>query len=215
MLIIARIIALVYYSEERRRRCYLSTESSKLTKDLQILAAMATEMEAYLNSDVLFWRMSKFSTPALTLGGYLMRQHRLLLLQDLLSQSQQADLASAATLYNSCLVERIVRFEQKAHRELDARMRQWGEYLKDVDREVAAKTSNYSTAVEVRAMISSITDQLQLAPYNLSQQVSKQVSLLDSQLRRSWKRGDFVWPDAWQPAYPSAEYWWLYGKPKE
>jgi len=176
---------------------------------------MAAEMEAYLKSDVLFWRMSKFSVPALTLGGYLMRQHRLLLLRDLLTQNQQADLSSTVALYNSSLVERIVRFEQKAHRELDARLRQWGEYLKDVDRGVAAKSSNYSTAVEVRAMIISITDQLQLAPYNLSRQVPQQVALLDSQLRRSWEPGDFVWPNSWQPAYPTVEYWWLYGKPKE
>jgi hypothetical protein len=193
----------------------LTTDSGKLTKDLEILVAMATEMEAYLKSDVLFWRMSKFSMPALTLGGYLMRQHRLLLLRNLLPQIQQADLSSAVALYNSSLVEKIVRFEQKAHRELDARLRQWSEYLKDVDRGVAVKSSNYSTVVEVRTMITSITDQLQLAPYNLSRQVPQQVSLLDSQLRRIWERGDFVWPNAWQPAYPKMEYWWLYGKPKE
>ena len=193
----------------------MTTDSGKLTKDLQILVAMATEMEAYLKSDVLFWHMSKSGMPALTLGGYLMRQHRLLLLRDLLSQTQQADLSSAVALYNSFLVEKIVRFEQKAHRELDARLRQWSEYLKDFDRDVAASTSNYSTVVEVRTMITSIADQLQLAPYNLSQHVPQKLSLLDSQLRRIWERGDFVWPNAWQPAYPKVEYWWLYGKPKE
>ncbi len=193
----------------------MTVATGKLTKDLQILVAMATEMEAYLQSEVLFWHMSKISVPALTLGGYLMRQHRLLLLQDLLSQTQQADLSSAVALYNSSLVEKIVRFEKKAHRELDARIRQWSEYLKDVDRGVAAKSSNYGTAVEVRTMITSITDQLQLAPYNLNRQVPQQVSLLDSQLRWNWERGEFVWPNAWQPAYPTVEYWWLYGKPKE
>jgi hypothetical protein len=193
----------------------LTTEQGKLTKDLQILVAMATEMDAYLKSDVLFWHMSRSNMPALTLGGYLMRQHRLLLLRDLLGQTEQADLSSAVAQYNSSLVEKIVRFEQKAHRELDARLRQWGEYLNDFDRDVAATTSNYSTAVEVRTMIISIADQLQLAPYNLSQHVPEKVSLLDSHLRRIWEPGDFVWSNAWQPAYPKVEYWWLYGKPKE
>ena len=192
----------------------MTTEPGKLTKDLQILVAMAAEMDVYLKSDVLFWHLRQSSMPALTLGGYLMRQHRLLLLRDLLAQTQQADLSSAVALYNSSLAEKVVRFEQKAHRELDARLRQWGELLNDFDRDVAA-TSNYSTAVEVRTMITSIADQLQLAPYNLSQRVPEKVALLDGHLRRIWESGDFVWPNAWQPAYPEVEYWWLYGKPKD
>ncbi|UCC52126.1 MAG: hypothetical protein JSV68_23985 [Anaerolineaceae bacterium] len=192
----------------------MTSATGKLEKDLHILVAMASEMEIYLTSDVLFWRMSKSRMPALTLGGYLMRQHRLLLLQDLLSPAEQVDLSSAVSQYNNSLIEKIVRFEQKAHRELDARLRQWGEYLKDVDRGTAATTSNYSTAVEVRTMISSIINQLQLAPYSLNPHVQQQVSLLDKRLRRSWEPGDLVWPEAWQPAYPNVEYWWLYGKPK-
>ena len=127
----------------------MPTETDKLARDVQILAAMAAEMEAYLRSDVLFWHMSSSRMPALTLGGYLMRQHRLLLLQNLLSKMQQDKVSSAVAQYNNSLAEKIVRFEQKAHRELDARLRQWGEYLKDVDRGVAATTSNYGTAVEV------------------------------------------------------------------
>ena len=49
------------------------------------MTAMAAEMDAYLKSDVLFWHMSASRMPALTLGGYLMRQHRLLILRKLLS----------------------------------------------------------------------------------------------------------------------------------
>jgi hypothetical protein len=26
--------------------------------------------------------------------------------------------------------------------------------------------------------------------------------------------GPFVWPEAWQPAYPEPEFWWLYGRPQ-
>ena len=67
------------------RGILLSTDNNKLTRDLSILVAMAAEMETYLNSDVLFWHMSTSHMPALTLGGYLMRQHRLLALRDLLT----------------------------------------------------------------------------------------------------------------------------------
>ncbi len=176
---------------------------------------MANEMERYLNSDVLFWHMSTAHMPALTLGGYLMRQHRLLALRNLLSETQLLELDAAVLRYNNALVDKIVRFEQKAQNELEARLRQWGEYLKDVDRGTAYSKSNYQTAVESRAMIAAIQDQMQLAPFALDPRFPPQIVLLDNQLRRQWQPGEFVWPDGWQPAYPQTAYWWLYGKPRE
>ena len=193
----------------------MSNDNDKLIRDLKILAAMASEMEPYLNSNVLFWHMSTSGMPALTLGGYLMRQHRLLALRNLLSGEQLSELDAAVFEYNGALVEKTVRFEQKAQRELGARLRQWSEYLKDAERGVATSSSNYGTAVEARAMIAAIQDQLQLAPFTLDGRTLQQSELLDNQLRRLWEPGELVWPKEWQPAYPQMDYWWLYGKPKD
>ena len=186
----------------------------KLKRDLSILVAMAPEMETYLNSNVLFWHMSTSRMPALTLGGYLIRQHRLIALQDLLTGAHSSQLNTAVHQYSDALDEKIVRFEQKAQRELGARLRQWGEYLKDADQGVATSTSNYRTAVEVRAMIAALQDQMQIAPYTLDPHTLQQTALLDNQLRRLWEPGEFIWSDEWQPAYSQTEYWWLYGKPR-
>ena len=191
------------------------SSDKKLAQDLAILVAMASELEAYLNSDVLFWRMGKAGMPALTLGGYLMRQHRLLALRDQLTNEQFHELDAALIAFNNALDERIVRFEKKAHRELEARLRQWGEFLNEVERGVATSKSNYSTVVEVRAMISALQEQLLLAPFTLDERITQQTAHLDTQLRRLWESGEFVWPSAWQPAYPPLEYWWLYGNPQE
>ena len=188
--------------------------ADKLKRDLSILVAMATEMETYLNSNVLFWHMSTSRMPALTLGGYLIRQHRLIALQDLLTGAHSSQLNTAVHQYSDALDEKIVRFEQKAQRELGARLRQWGEYLKDADQGVATSTSNYRTAVEVRAMIAALQDQMQIAPYTLDPHTLQQTALLDNQLRRLWEPGEFIWSDEWQPAYSQTEYWWLYGKPR-
>ena len=193
----------------------MSKDNDKLIRDLKILAAMAAEMETYLNSDVLFWHMSTSGMPALTLGGYLMRQHRLLALRNLLTGEQLSELDAAVYEYNSALVEKTVRFEQKAQREMDARLRQWSEYLKDAEQGIATSSSNYSTAVEARAMVTAIQDQLQLAPFTLHERARQQSELLDNQLRRLWEPGDLVWPEEWKPAYPLMDYWWLYGKPKD
>ena len=192
----------------------LSTGKEKLKQDLAILEAMASEMEAYLMSDVLFWQMMKGGMPKLTLGGYLMRQRRLLALRDeLLDTAEQARLDAAVAQFNQALVEKIVRFEQKANEELGVRLRQWSEYLKDLNWESKASAATYGSAVETRAMIAALIDKLQTAPYRLEPHYAQQLNVLDMNLRNHWKWGEFVWPDEWQPAYPRDRYWWLYGKP--
>ena len=57
-------------------------DDEKLAQDVPILSAMAAEMANYLDSDILFWPLSGSRMPRLTLGGYLMRQQRLLILKN-------------------------------------------------------------------------------------------------------------------------------------
>ncbi len=193
----------------------MTTSSEKLTQDITILQAMTAEMDTYLNSDVLFWRLPNPQMPALTLGGYLMRQQRLLALPNLLDMSQRAEVDTAVTRFNQALVNKIVRFEQKAHKELGARIRQWGEFLNDVERGTAVNSSNYATTVEVRVMIAALVEALSLAPYQLELNVASKVNLLDTQLRRRFAAGEFVWPAEWEPAYPTPTFWFLYGAPQQ
>jgi hypothetical protein len=193
----------------------LPTGRQKLAQDLIIVEAMASEMVDYLKSEVLFWQMMKGGLPKLTLGGYLMRQHRLLALPSLLDEAQQTRLDAAVRQFNLALVEKIVRLEEKAHRELEARIRQWSEFLNDLQNERGVGPASYPSAVDTRAMMAAIIDKLQMAPYQLEPRLLSQVALLDANLNRRWQKGEFIWPDAWQPAYPAAEYWWLYGRPKQ
>lgn len=192
----------------------MSEGIEKLRQDLEILEAMAAEMDSYLKSDVLFWPMANGNMPRLTLGGYLMRQHRLLALENLLAEGEKARLETAVAQFNDALVEMIVRLEQRAHQELEARLRQWAEYLKDLARESASSSAYYATAVETRAMISALVNKLKLPPYQLNERILQQITMFDGNLRRRWHSGDFVWPVEWQSAYPQGIYWWLYGTPR-
>jgi hypothetical protein len=187
--------------------------AEKLARDLDIMEAMSVEMADYLDSDVMFWPMSgKGNTmPMLTLGGYLMREHRLLALTDQLDEMEVERLDATVERFNQALENRIVRFEAKANDELQARLRQWQEYLRDLDHGSADKNSNYSTSVETRAMIDALINRLEMPPYKLGERSVKHLVALDNGLRNRWQTGAFVWPDSWQPAYPSGEYWWLYG----
>jgi hypothetical protein len=183
-----------------------------LEQDVAIIAAMAEQMDSYLKSDVLFWKIGQSGMPMLTLGGYLMRQHRLLLLSDLLSAQKQAEMETAVIQFNAALVEKIVRFETKTNDEIEVRIRQIEAYLRDL-RSGQATGVNYGTAVEPRAMIAALTDKLRMAPYQLDRQIPSRIETLDLALRQRWVPGNFIWPEAWQPAYPHDDFWWLYGKP--
>lgn len=184
----------------------------KLEHDVVILTAMAEQMDDYLKSDVLFWKIGQSGMPMLTLGGYLMRQYRLLALSDLLSEEKQGELETAVIQFNIALTEKIVRFETKANLELEARIRQFEAYLRDLQNK-RAPGINYETAVEPRAMIAALIDKLRMAPYQLDQQIPGRVETLDRSLRQRWVSSDFIWPEAWQLAYPQDAFWWLYGEP--
>lgn len=185
----------------------------KLKQDLVVLEVMAGLIDEYLNSDVLFYPTSRTDLPKVTLGGYLMRQYRLLQLRDLLDMEEQSRLHDAISQYNSALEEKVVRFETKAHTELEARLRQWQEYLREVKRGV--NVAYYESAVDTRAMIEALITQLRVPPYELDEEIPRNLALLDRELSRVWERGEFTWPREWKQAYPRDEFWWLYGHPRK
>ena len=90
----------------------------ELRRDLAIIKAMVDDMEDYLNSDVLFWPMQEASYPRLTLGGYLMREYRLLALQDLLNKAERSQLHAIVDRFLEISADGVVRLEQKASQEL-------------------------------------------------------------------------------------------------
>lgn len=187
--------------------------TEKLQNDLAALEAMAAEMDDYLQSDVLFWPMAQGDLPRLTLGGYLMRQHRLLELRDLLSMQQQDRLHKAINQYHKALEEKVVRFEEKAHEELAARLRQWQAYLGEARQ--GTGVAYYESAVEPRVMGQALIAQLRVQPYQLQSELAQRVAMLDRELRQIWEPGEFIWPEEWKPAYPREKFWWLYGHPRK
>ncbi len=184
----------------------------KLGHDLTILEAFAAEMDAYLRADALFRPMGP-SLPQLTLGGYLMRQHRLNSLRDQLDGPSQQRLKQALGQYQAALVEKVVRFEERAHREVEARLRQWQEYLRDLQSESAAAAPYYATAVEARLMLDLLLEELRLPPYQLDSDAPRRLQPLDRHLQTRLRGDALIWPEAWEPAYPRSHFWYLYGRP--
>jgi hypothetical protein len=190
----------------------MRTTKEKLSRDLLILQAMLANMEHYLGQETLFWNMGEAGMPKLTVGGYLLRQWRLERLPDLLSAEEQAATQTAVTQFDQLIRQHVVQFETRANQELNARLRQWSAHLRDMRGDVAP--SFYATAAEVRTMVAHLMAQLSHAPFKLEDRQAGQLSSLDLTLRGRWRAGDFVWTEEWRPAYPQADFWWLYGLPR-
>lgn len=189
-------------------------EGDKLRQDLRILEAMAAEMDDYLRDGNLFWPLGDTSLPRLTLGGFLMRQHRLLALRDKLDEADQERLDTVEAQFKAALVEKVVAFERRAHEEIRARLRQWNEYLKELRDPSLGAGNYYASAVETRAMLAALMDKLQSPPYKLDRRALSELASFDRVLANYWASGEFIWPQEWAEAYPRQRYWWLYGRPR-
>ena len=91
----------------------MSVGKTKLIKDLNILTAMAAEMDDYLINDTLF-RQIKAGMPKLTLGGYFLREHRLIdLSETMLDSAAIGQLTQAKNQVEAAITKRRPQFLQK------------------------------------------------------------------------------------------------------
>jgi hypothetical protein len=192
----------------------LAVDVTVLLQDLHILEAMVAEMEAYLNSDATYWPMRQEGMPKLTIGGCLMRLDRLQIMRHYLPEAEQSSLNDTLSAFNTLLIERVVRFESRAHAELHARLREWTTYLRHATSHKVREKEHYANTVDTRLVIAALMDKLQTAPYRLAPQLAQDVAQMDNYLKAQWENGEFVLLPMWQEAYSAKTYWWLYGCPK-
>ncbi|HEX6386995.1 MAG TPA: hypothetical protein VF177_20215 [Anaerolineae bacterium] len=185
-----------------------------LERDLTILEEMVAEIGGYLMSEATHWIMARGDMPKLTIGGCLMRQHRLSIVRDQLEPAEQVRLDTVLERFEEALKEKVVRFEDKGHQELHARLSEWSGYLRDMTSRMVTEPEYYASVVDTRVVVTALLNKLRLPPYELNPHILDEVDQLDGYLRSRWQSGEFVWPAVWQPAYPPEEYWWLYGRPR-
>lgn len=183
-------------------------------RDLEILEMMVAEIDEYLMSEATHWMMKKGDMPKLTIGGCLMRCHRLPIVRSQLDVTAQKRLDQAQQSFSDALTEKIVHCEKRMHQELNARLSDWSHYLGHMTSRIATDVEHYANVVDTRVVMAAIIDELQKPAYQFKARVLEDVTTLDNNLHGRWQIGEFVWPAVWQPAYPPETYWWLYGRPK-
>lgn len=185
-------------------------------RDLAILEAMVAGLPEYLASDATYWEMRGSGLPPLTIGGLLMRLNRLVIEQNDLISDERFNLAKVRNAFDSALRDTVVRFEERSYQELNARLREWTTYMRNLSRsnKLRADRDYYAGKVDTRIVIGELVNKLNEHPYHLDGRVPRDVAALDRRLRLMWQPGEFLLEPVWRKAYPPEPFWWLYGCPK-
>lgn len=187
--------------------------NDRIEEDLQVGDAMTNSMSTYLDSTAVYYPLVTATFPKLTLGGYLMRQHRLLAVKEQLSVADKDHLEKMIFEFQQTINSRVVRVEQKGQEEARIRVRQWEQAITELQETPESDIAYYPTTVENRVMLAALLSHLQQKPYQFDNDLVTDTAVVDQKLQTIWQAGEFIWPQVWQSAYPQNNYWWLYGQP--
>jgi hypothetical protein len=187
-----------------------------LERDLLIVEASAADLKDNLLEDSIYWTLraprGHHVLPKGTLGGLLMRLHRLDALEDDLTPQQRERLHAAATTVREELQTWAAQAEEMALREIKARLGAWSAYLEEVGGDPDRYIAEYPTQVQGRVALDFL---LEYAGDAVSAGTRSAVTTADNLLRSIGVASPFVWDDALIPAYPKSRFWWLYVQPVE
>lgn len=188
--------------------------SAILERDLQVVEAAAADLKAHLLSDTIYWTLNSQPTtthllPKGTLGGLLLRLHRLNALRDVLGSEQEDRLRRAAQVVEENLAVWRTQAEEKAIREAKARLRAWAVYLEECEADPARYHSEYPTQVEGRTVL----ELLMGFAADAVEDMRAPLEDADRLLHKISAPADFVWVPEMQAAFPPQPFWWLYVRP--
>lgn len=180
-----------------------------LDRDVEVLAAMASNLTPYLYEDEMFGYLAG-DLPKLTLGGLLLRVYRLSRLEDSLDAEQQSLVQDARINLDAARSEWAVHYESKLVRELTYRIDAFNRFLRDCSEDSKNCVLDYPVQAEKRTMSKHLADELtrhgELPPNLLTELAS-----LDSHLQRIFQSGAFITDERLAAIYSREDFWWLYG----
>ena len=195
-----------------------SNATLDLERDLLIVEAIVFDLRPYLLSTVLYWPLtaptgSLTLLPRGTLGGLLLRLHRLDALRERLSGGQAQRLGTAHAAVSEQLGSWRVQAEDKAMREMSSRLHAWDAFLEECEDNPARYDPEYPTQAEGRTVIDLLIAFARRAAEQRS--FSARLAAVDRRLREIAAESDFVWDPAMIPAFPHERFWWLYMRPRQ
>jgi len=179
---------------------------------LRVLETAVGELESYLLSAEIFWRMSgPAGLPNLTLGGLELARRALLAAIDKLDPAARRRALTAIEQIDAFRRQSPAAWERKAAGELKVRLNQWRAYLDDLA-ERPGESDRFAQEVRTRAMATYLLEEAVHQPE--AAELRMTLEALDARLRGSFSAGPFIWDPSLEPTYPAEGYWFLHGRPK-
>jgi uncharacterized protein YukE len=179
---------------------------------LRVLASAVAELESYLLSPEVFWRMSgPGELPSLTLGGLELARQAVAAMARSLKPPAREQAEQVFGQLDGIRSQWRTAWQRKAAAELKVRVNQWKAYLQDLA-DAVRESDSYSQEVRNRAMAAYLLEEAADQPETA--EIRRSLELLDARLRVRFEPGPFVWERSLEVAYPAKEFWFLYGRPK-
>lgn len=179
-----------------------------LDRDVTILTAMASSLTPYLYENEMYGHLAG-DLPKLTLGGLLMRLHRLTQLEALLTAEQQRQVQDARINFEAECARWAVHYEHKLQHELQARLEALDQFLRECQEDLHGCASSYPSQAEKRTMIAHLQAEA-LEHEVLTPELAARLEHVDERLRRLVRQGPFISEEFLAQAYPSEQFWWMY-----
>ncbi len=180
--------------------------------DLSTLHAFLKDFEQYLKSDVVFWTVGS-DMPALTIGGLLFLRRTLSTRRTQLSPAQSVEFDRLESQADALFQPWPVNIERKVVREISSRLNVWASAIEEGIDHPTSFADNYAHSVNNRVYLSLLLPLVATLPE--ADPHRRRLSVLDARLRNVLIAGDFVWDGALTAAFPAAEFWFLYRRPKK
>ena len=163
----------------------------------RFIARSAEELDQYLSSEVLLWRMAGIDLP-LCPGN-------LMLSSDRLNAAADAATKPAILAVKDLIKRRRIAWEKKVNKELPMRINQWQEQVREI-RQYGILDASYPYNVRTRVIIKLLITEIR---YPDNEQEMK-LSQADESLLRMAKPGSFVWDEVLVDTFPQEAYPYLY-----
>jgi hypothetical protein len=181
-----------------------------LDRDVRTVEAMAARLTPYVYENELYGLMPG-DLPKLTIGGLLMRLHRLSAISGTLAPKQREAVQKAQQQLDEVRREWTVAYEGKITREFQARLTALNQFLNEYADNPRSASENYPSEAEKRTILEALTDEA--ANLNvLTSDMKNALGATDNKIRRYTQPSGFIWDERLRPAYPQDKYWFLYAK---
>jgi hypothetical protein len=184
-----------------------------IAQEFHILAAMVSHLKPYLYEGELFGHIDN-RMPKLTIGGLLLRLHRLEGLERYLTPEQRTQLYAARQQFETLRYEWQTHYRDKILQEIQARLNTLKWFLDDCANNPESCAGGWLDQAEKRTIVAHLCQEAEHLDA-LPGELRNEIAAVDSRLRGYQRRGEFLWDERLKDSYPPDEWWWLYGRPSE